>query len=134
MEKAKVLQKDLPFGNLKKGTVITLQDSTFTINHGTIWHGGDIFLGAHNGITMFNDSYVSLLKEIWDNENWFMPVKLSKIKYKRTNQSITLYFDSPLDLSDVETLAKGIKRTLEKHYKETVTGMGWRDELVDVIF
>ena len=134
MEKAKILQKDLPFGNLKKGNMITFQNDVFKINSGNSWYGGDIFANNRKRIAVFNSNYVSLLKEIWDDENWFIPVKLSKIKYKGNNQSISLYFDSPLDLSDIETLAKGIKRTLEKHYKETVTGMGWRDELVDVIF
>jgi len=133
MREAKILQKDLPFDRLTKGTVVSMYNQEFIIECGETWYDGKLH-GSSNGIRTFEKEAQDLLKVIWNNEEWFKPVELKVAKYKRTSNSITIYFDSPADLEDIELLAKGIAKTLRDNYKKTVETMGWTDELVDIIF
>ena len=134
MREAKILKKDLPFSGLKAGIVISKFNSDFIINHGEHWYDGKIGGGSHNGHTVFDKTTTDFLEIIWNNNDWFEKVKITPIKWSRNNKSVTLSFEKPLDLYDIERFAKGLYKTLNDHYKNTVKKMGWTDELVDVIF
>jgi len=134
MNNSRVLQKDLPFDNLKSGDVLSLYNGKYIIDNGNAWHDGCVYGGSANGDVVFCEPSQAILSAVWDNEDWFKPISISKVKYERTRKSIALRFDSPLTFDCIESIATGVQRTLELHYRNTVTSMGWKDEKVDVKF
>ncbi|MCH7928789.1 MAG: hypothetical protein IID03_12550 [Candidatus Dadabacteria bacterium] len=133
MKEAKVLLKDLPFNKLKKGSVVTIWNGDYIIDNGETWYDGKLS-GSHNGHTHFDSIANDILETIWNNDSWFKPQSISSVKYSRTSKSIELSFDSPLNLDNIEMITRGIKKTLELHYKDTVKNMGWTDELIEIMF
>ncbi len=133
MRNAKVLLKDVPFENMKKGDVITFYNGSYIKERGTTWYDGNMS-GSSDGMLVFGKAESSIINIMWDLEEWFSSTNISPIKYTRSNKSITLSFDNPLDLSDIEAIAMGIRKTLREHYKNTAIAMGWQDEKVNITF
>lgn len=103
--------KDLPFWNIKKGSVI-LRD-----------YDKDIFkLSAtenfHNSMwdEVFSKSEEDLLRLLWDNKDWFEKPEIGDIVIGIENNKITLHFN-PLSLYDVKKLSKEIKELIEENFK-----------------
>ena len=108
-------------------------DGGFYVERGETWYDGKPH-GSHNGWSVFEGTAVDIIKAIWENQDWFEPCEITPIKWSRADKSITLSFSKPLPLDEVERFVKGVQRTLNDHYSDTVKKMGWRDELVDVDF
>ena len=104
------LLKDLPFGNLKKDSVIVYINNSYRINNGDTYYkeGGS----SSNGISIFDESEENILNAIWDNPEWFEDAVLEHIDFIPSNTSITLRFKA-MDIEDVETLTKGLIHILD---------------------
>ena len=107
------LLKDLPFENLEKGDVISRGNKgfggEFSISGGqTFYEGGG---SSDRGLQGFNDKEEDILREIWDNEEWFADADLKHIDLIPATKSITLRFE-PIDIEEAEILAKGIIKIL----------------------
>ncbi len=133
MRDAKVLLKDLPFGGLSNGVVVTKLNNRFIIERGHAWLDGKM-KGAHNGHTIFTDVEEDVLATIFEDAEWFASVRISPVKYSRESNRIVLDFGRGMDLSDIERIAKGIQKTLVEYYSNTVKEMGWSGEESEIIF
>ncbi len=112
----KRLKKDLPFGNLKTGDVLTKCNGRFEIFCGEHWYSPNLS-GSDNGTIVFEGVEKEILSKIWDDEEWFEDATVDVLKIKVTTSEIKFQFKS-LDLEDAQTLAKGIVFCLEKHFGE----------------
>ena len=115
MEK-KRLKKDLPFGNLKAGEVLTKCNKEFRILCGETWYSPNLS-GSDRGIITFEKAEEEILLKIWNDEEWFEDASLDVLKIKVSTSKIEFQF-KPLDLEDAQTLAKGIVFCLNKHFGE----------------
>jgi len=135
MRDFRVLQKDLPFENLKAGTVISFTNNKFIVECGNTWYEGNPNSTSHNGWRYFEEDANSILNLIWDNTEWFKkPLITAPIKWSRSNNRITLIFNDNMDLDVIESITKGIRTTLVNHYKSHTKNMGWDDERIDIQF
>lgn len=124
---AKRLLKDLPFENIKKGTVIRDDrlGSKYTISHGnTYYEGGG---SSSNGDECFGDSESEIIKVIWNNPEWFEEAELKTVKVKAKNDSIILTFkEGTICIEDSETLAHAVCKLLRDHLGDgKVKNGGW---------
>lgn len=117
----KRLLKDLPFENIKAGTVIFYgshghgHGSTYCINRGeALYESGG---SSSNGCSSFNETEVSILDAIWNNPEWFIEAKLKHIDIIARTNEIILRFDS-LDMDDAQMLARGIQHWIMISNKE----------------
>lgn len=112
---SKALLKDLPFGDVLADTVITHQ------NHGYC-------IEKEDGRTLiFSDAENDIMTLIWDNDRWMKDVVVSPTEWNITPKSITISFNDPLNIKDIEQIKSGIQRVLSEQYTTTTTAMGWTE-------
>ncbi len=110
----KRLLKDLPFGNLNKGTVLTKRNGGYYLECGeTLYKSGG---SSHNGWLTLDDKECEIVNMIWDNEEWFIEATIKHIEIKATTTKIIIEFD-PVDLGQAQLFAKGLQHTF-LHYGE----------------
>ena len=116
------LLKDLPFDNLTAGIVIWRggrgHGKDFSVSLGETYYseGGS----SSRGITVFEDSSEEILKEIWDNKEWFEDADIDHIDFVPVDDGILLRFKS-IDKDDRETLIKGLMHILPELEKGSYT-------------
>lgn len=97
----------MPFGELKKDTVLSKGDS-----------GGSFFVGGGSSSHTKPNFYgleADIIANLWDNDDWFVDAELKHIDIIIESNKIIIEFD-PIDLGDAQTFAKGIKSCLNKFY------------------
>jgi len=105
----KRLRKDLPFGKLSSGDVLTKSNDGYYVELGdTLYDGGG---SSSKGQNIMEDKECEMLDLIWDNSDWFEPATIDQITMKAECSKIILSFE-PLDLRQAQDLAKGIRHHL----------------------
>lgn len=116
MEKKRLL-KDLPFGNLKVGNVLTKGNGGYYIDNGeTLYKSGG---SSSNDWNVLDSKEIEIIDMIWDNKDWFTDAVLKHIDIKAKTDGLLISFDS-LDLGQAQTFAKGIKSCLMNYGSEEV--------------
>jgi hypothetical protein len=105
----KRLLKDLPFGQLDKGSVLYQVNNSYQISRGETFYssGGS----SDNGAIVLDEKEKSIIDEIWENPDWFEDAILKEIVFVPKVSSIMLAFE-PMDIEDVIDLTKGIIKIL----------------------
>lgn len=122
MEKKRLL-KEMPFGDLKVGSVLTSVNGGYEINNGQTFYreGGS----SSNGTTCFNGAEEDIITAVWNDKKWFEDADLKHIEIKAERSKIILEFE-PLDLDDAQTLARGIQSCLTLFYGEEDSNYVWK--------
>ena len=107
------LLKDLPFDNLKVGTVVWKgsrgHGGSYSVSRGeTFYESGG---SSSNGIKTFGAVAEKLLDIIWDNGEWFEDADINHITIEINSNNLVLSFDH-IDIEDATSLAKGIAHIL----------------------
>lgn len=120
----KRLLKDLPFEDLKKGTVLIKRNGSYEIPTFETYY--DTGGSSSGGTYVFeNSSEQEIIDTIWDNPEWFEEATLKHIDIVLGREEIKLRF-APLSTEKATALAKGIQRILT-HLNDgsyTWNGMG----------
>jgi len=110
----KRLLKDLPFGELNKGTVLTKGNGGYYVDRGqTIYKEGG---SSDNGWSVLDDKECAIIDMVWENETWFAESTIKHIDIKATTTKILIEFE-PVDLGQAQLFAKGIQHSF-LHYGE----------------
>lgn len=107
----KRLLKDLPFENLKAGTVIIKRNSGYEVpSFPTYYDRG----GSSGGSTqcIYVGSEKDIIDTVWDNEAWFEEATLEHIDIVLGRSEIKLCF-KPLSAEKANDLAQGIAQILK---------------------
>ena len=119
----KRLLKDLPFGKLNTGTVLTKGNGGYYVENGdTIYKEGG---SSHRGWNVLENNEVKIVDLIWDNTEWLEPATLKHLDIQVSTDKIVLSF-KPLDLEQAQTFAKGLQNLLH-HYGEEETTYTWHE-------
>lgn len=111
----KRLLKDLPFGNLTKGTVLTEGNGGFYVDRGeTIYKEGG---SSSNGGVTLEGTEIEVVQMIWENPAWFTDATVPNLAMKVSTSKIEITF-APLDLKQAQDLAKGIRNCLQNFGNE----------------
>lgn len=122
MEKKRLL-KDLPFGNLSIGMVLTKGNGGYYIERGyTFYSGGG---SSHNGWEEMSDKETEIINLIWENDKWFQPATLEHIDIKVYPSKIEIIYQ-PLDLGQAQTFAQGLESCLSQYGCED-KNYAWKD-------
>jgi len=105
----KRLLKDLPFGDLKKDTVLHKVNGGYQENRGNTYYeeGGS----SSNGIYVCEKNEQEIIDLIWENPEWFQEAIINHVDFVPTTTGITMRFES-MDIEDVEWLTKGVMHIL----------------------
>lgn len=107
----KRLLKDLPFENLKAGTVIIKRNSGYEIPSFPTYY--DVGGSSSNGTQcIYNGSEKDIINTVWDNEDWFEEATLEHIDIVLGRSEIKLRF-KPLSADKANDLAHGIAEILK---------------------
>ena len=120
----KRLLKDLPFGGLTRGVVLTkgnggyytdLGDTIYSEGHGS----------SHRGQrTLDSITEYDIVDLIWNNLEWFEDADLKAITIEASTDKIVISF-LPLDLAQAQTFAKGIAWCLD--FSWPASGYTWSE-------
>ncbi len=112
MDKRRLL-KDLPFGNMKNGTVLTKDNGGYYIDKGeTIYRGGG---NSDNGWGVLEKDEVRIIDLMWDNPEWCEPATIEHVDIKASRDNILISFKH-LDLGQAQVFAKGIQHLLLNYW------------------
>lgn len=112
MDKKRLL-KDLPFGNLTIGSVITSCNGGYMIDNGeTYYDGGG---SSMNRSFTCDNMQKEIIDLIWGNTEWFEPATINHIDIIAGTSQITIKFQ-PLDLGQSQVLANGIRHALQNYF------------------
>ncbi len=110
----KRLLKDLPFGNLTKGTVLDEVNDSYQIESFPNYYSG--LLSSENAMQVLEKSEREIVDEIWENEEWFEEASLDNIEFVNVDNGVLLRF-KPISAYDKNILMKGLIHILE-HLKD----------------
>jgi len=102
MVEKKRLKKDLPFGELKAGMVLTKTDDGYEI----------CFKGFSYPLP---DNETSIIDKIWNDEEWFEPAIVDVLVIKYSYDKIEIVYPT-MDGEDAHLLASKIAEYLSSQY------------------
>jgi len=109
----KRLLKDLPFGELNKGAVITKGNGGYYIDFGdTYYEYGGV---SSNRWEVFGKKECEIINTIWHNSEWFEDATLNHIDIQVHSNKIIFEFNH-LDMGQSQLFARGVVHCLNKYY------------------
>jgi hypothetical protein len=118
----KRLLKDLPFGGLNAGIVLTKANGGYHVALGNTMYreGGE----SSNGWIVLSESEAAIVDMIWGNADWFVDARVNNLDFKVGKDNILVTFPS-LDLEDAQVLAKGMKHCLIQFFGQEAQTYTW---------